>query len=131
MSNQQDINQVNINKLVKFFFTLQLNIKMYHFNTTSYARHKASDQFGDNLLELSDKFIEIFIGRYKVKPNFSGVKINSYYLSDDGSEQLLRDGKDFLEKMNDLLTVNDTELLNIRDELLSAINQTLYLYQLK
>ena len=47
-----------ISEIVRFFFTLQLNIKMYHWNTTSYARHKATDDFGGKLLSLIDKFVE-------------------------------------------------------------------------
>jgi len=39
-----------ISEYVRFFFTLQLNIKMYHWNTTSYSRHKATDEFGGKLI---------------------------------------------------------------------------------
>jgi len=118
-----------INEMVKVFFTLQLNMKIYHWNTTSFARHKASDQFGGNLLALVDKFVEIFIGRYKVKPFISDVTIDPKYINDDGSENLLIRSKKFLEGIDN--NVKDTDLLNIRDELLAEINQTLYLYQLK
>ena len=118
-----------INDSVKVFFTLQLNMKIYHWNTTSFARHKASDQFGGNLLALVDKFVEIFIGRYKVKPFVSDVTIDSKYINDDGSENLLLRSKKYLEGMDNY--IKDTDLLTIRDELLAEINQTLYLYQLK
>ena len=36
-------------------------MKIYHWNTTSYPRHKASDDLGGKILELTDKFVEIFI----------------------------------------------------------------------
>jgi len=121
--------QNNIDEIVKFFFTLQLNMKMYHWNTTSYARHKASDEFGGKLLELIDKFVEIYIGRYKVKPLLSSIKIEYSFLSDDGSEGLLLKSKKYLEDLG--LIIKDTDLLTLRDELLGEINQTLYLYQLK
>jgi len=121
--------QDNINEIVKFFFTLQLNIKIYHWNTTSFARHKASDEFGSNLLPLVDKFVEVFIGRYKVKPIPSNIKIDSAFLTDEGSENILIKSRIYLEELSKKIT--DTELLNIRDELLSEVNQTLYLYQLK
>jgi DNA-binding ferritin-like protein len=123
--NSQEI----INETVKFFFTLQLNIKVYHWNTTSYARHKASDEFGGKLASLIDRFVEVFIGRYKVKPFLSNIKIDSDFLSDDGSIKLLNKSRDYLEHLSGL--IKDTDLLTIRDELLSEVNQTLYLYQLK
>lgn len=121
------MDQNNFNEIVAFFFTLQLNMKMYHWNTTSYARHKASDEFGGNLSSLIDKFVEVFIGRYKIKPNISEIKIIKHYITDEGSEELLQQSIKILEN----LTLKDTELLNIRDEMLAEINQTLYLYQLK
>ena len=121
--------QETINSTVKFFFTLQLNIKIYHWNTTSFARHKASDEFGGKLVPLVDKFVEVFIGRYKVKPSLSKISIESDFLTDDGSEKLLIKARTYLEFLNTI--IKDADLLTIRDELLSEVNQTLYLYQLK
>jgi len=121
--------QSNINKLVNFFFTLELNLKIYHWNTTYYPRHKASDELGEKILELVDKFVEVFIGRYKVKPNIERIKIESAFTTDDGNEDLLNKSITFLEDMNNY--IKDSDLLNIRDEMLGVINQTLYLYRLK
>lgn len=125
MNNSQE----TINNTVKFFFTLQLNMKVYHWNTSSYARHKASDEFGGKLGSLVDKFVEVFIGRYKVKPSLSKISIDSEFLTDDGSEKLLIKAREYLEFLNTI--IKDADLLTIRDELLSEVNQTLYLYQLK
>jgi DNA-binding ferritin-like protein len=122
-------NQELINDTVKFFFSLQLNIKIYHWNTTSFARHKASDEFGGKLSSLIDRFVEVFVGRYKVKPSLSNIKIDSEFLTDEGSEKLLIKSRDYLEFLSKV--IKDTDLLTIRDELLSEVNQTLYLYQLK
>lgn len=121
--------QLNINKLVNFFFTLQLNLKIYHWNTTSYPRHKASDELGGKMLELVDKFVEIFIGRYKVKPNIERIKIEDVFTSDNGNVDLLNQSIKYLEDLNSM--IKDSDLLNIRDEMLGEINQTLYLYRLK
>jgi hypothetical protein len=121
--------QSNINKLVNFFFTLELNLKIYHWNTTSYPRHKASDELGGKILELTDKFVEIFIGRYKVKPNIERVKIENIFTTDNGNVDLLNQSILFLEDLNTI--IKDSDLLNIRDELLGEINKTLYLYRLK
>jgi hypothetical protein len=123
------MDQENISEIVRFFFTLQLNLKIYHWNTTSYSRHKASDQLGGNLSTLVDKFVEVFIGKYKAKPVPRGIKISDGFITDDGSIVLLEKARKYLEELNS--KIKDTELLNIRDELLSEINQTLYLYQLK
>lgn len=121
--------QTNINKLVNFFFTLELNLKIYHWNTTSYPRHKASDELGGKMLQLVDKFVETFIGRYKVKPNIERIKIESVFTTDNGNEDLLNQSIKYLEDLNSI--IKDSDLLNIRDEMLGEINQTLYLYRLK
>ena len=123
------MNQENISEIVRFFFTLQFNMKIYHWNTTSYARHKASDEFGGKLSDLVDKFVEVFIGRYKVKPFPDNIKISAAFITDNGSEDLLQKAKEYLIELNS--KIRDTDLLNIRDEMLAEINQTLYLYQLK
>jgi hypothetical protein len=100
---------------------------MYHWTTTSYSRHKATDEFGQKLLGLLDKFVEVFIGRYKLKPNPCDITIYKQYMTDSGSENLLKQAQDYLQKMQ----IKDSDLLTIRDELLAEVNQTLYLYQLK
>jgi hypothetical protein len=118
------MHQEFINNIVKFFFTLQLINKVYHWNTTSYARHSASDKFNSNLLSLTDKFVEVFIGRYKIKPTVNTIKVG--LINDDDIVKLFESSRKYLENIEIL----DTELLNIRDELLAEINQTLYLFRL-
>jgi hypothetical protein len=42
-----------INNLVTIFFDLQLNMKLYHWNTPTYPRHIASDKFGSEFCTIS------------------------------------------------------------------------------
>jgi hypothetical protein len=119
------MHQKFINEIVKFFFTLQILNKVYHWNTNLYARHIATDKFNSNLLSLTDKFVEVFIGRYKIKPVITNIYINSF--DDNEIVSLFEDSKKYLENIK----ISDSDLLNIRDELLSEINQTLYLFTLR
>ncbi len=123
MSVQEDFNQI-----IQFFFTLQLLTKLYHWNTTSFARHKATDSFGSDLSNLVDKFVEVYIGRYKIKPQVIKVNLNPEYLTDNGIVNLFEQTRKYLESMNDKITTSD--LLNIRDELLAEVNKMLYLFTL-
>ena len=125
----QKTDQDNINNIVNFFFNLQFTMKLYHWNTTSYARHKASDNFIEKFLEITDRFVEVYIGRYRVKPLFNNINTDIAIINDDGIIYLLNKSRDYLEKLNEL--IKDSELLNIRDELLAEINQTLYLFTFK
>ena len=121
--------QENLNKIVKIYFTLQLLTKMYHWNTTSYARHKTTDEFLENFTAKIDRFTEVYMGRYKVKPNVSDIKLEANFINDDGIVQLFEQFRHFLNDLNSYGLESD--LLNIRDEILADINQTLYLFRLK
>jgi hypothetical protein len=123
------LSQLQVNEITKFFFTFQLVNKLYHWNTNSYARHVGSDRLNGTMNELVDKFIEVLIGRYKIKPYVNSIKIASEYINDDGIIKLYEQGKKYLETFQ--TNTQDTELLNIRDEMLGEINKNLYLFTLK
>ena len=115
---------------ILLFFDMQLNVKTYHLLTKSYAKHKASDMLYDSIIDISDKFLEVYIGRYG-RPKISPETIIFKYMADDDFISYLKKSVLYLE--NDLVKYiknTDTELLNIRDELLASINQTLYLLAL-
>jgi len=121
--------QENLNEIMKFLFTIQLINKLYHLNTTSFARHKASDAFDDSLQGHIDRFAETYIGRYNVKPVVSSIKIDQDFISDDGIVRLYIQVRTYLENLNRMFT--DPDLLTIRDDLLADVNKSLYLFQLK
>lgn len=119
--------------IIAFFLELANNIKVYHWMTKSYARHVASDKLITELQNLSDKFIETYIGIYG-RPSNKTIKVNKLTLSSFDDKSILS----FLEKSRIFLQTtlqshikNNTDLQSIRDEILSAINQTLYLMTLQ
>ena len=119
-------------EVVKFLFQLQNNIKLYHWQTTSYSRHIASDNLHTRLLLLTDQFIESYSGKYgKISRGNFQLDISSY--NDTNIEIILEKASKQLQNINQLcnITSKDTDLLNIRDEMLQEINKTLYLFQLK
>lgn len=121
--------QENLNKIIKFFFTVQLLVKLYHWNTTSYSRHKATDDFLEKLADNVDKFTEVYIGKYNVKPSVENIKLEASFLNDNDIISLFTQSREFLNEMNSYNLESD--LLNIRDEILADVNQTLYLFNLK
>ena len=125
-------NQKFINHFVKLSFILNMTVRLYHWNTTSYARHKAADSFTSGLSEVTDKLVEVFIGIYKIKPDINNITLeplNKEYLTDDGIVNLLANSKRlFITESSNII---DSQLLNIHDELIALIDQTLYLFELK
>lgn len=118
---------------VKFFFELQNTMKLYHWNTTSFARHKGSDDLVSSVIELSDEFMEIYMGKYG-RPNKSSSKATTLTIkafTDKDINEYLKASIKQLETLSQQLSAKDTDLLNIRDEVLGKLNQTLYLFTLE
>jgi len=118
--------------IIGVLFHSILQVKLYHWQTTSFSRHKATDTLFADIVALSDTFIETFIGRYK-RPQFpEGLDISIQEISDADAVTFLQEFANFLRKeLPKYLKSSDADLLNIRDEMLGKINQTLYLFTLQ
>ena len=119
-------------KDVQFFFTMREQIKLYHWQTKSYPRHKATDTVIENLDSSIDKYVEVYMGKYgRMKMNSSTASISIKNLSESSVINFIK--RCILYLNNDLvsrLKDNDTDLINIRDEMLAELNQLLYLFTL-
>jgi hypothetical protein len=106
-------------------------IKLYHWQTTSFARHKATCDLFNNLQSLIDEFIEVYMGRYD-RPSFpDGFKLHIKELSDESANELVQEYIDYLKnELPKYLKSSDTDLLNIRDDMLSNFNKIKYLFTL-
>ncbi len=107
---------------------MNLNIKLYHWQTKLYARHIASDALLTLLLVNIDRFIETYSGRYE-RPDFKqeDFQISVSEFNDKTIVSLLNHYTNFLKNVLPR-DIKDTDLLNIRDEMLADINKTLYLF---
>jgi hypothetical protein len=80
---------------------------------------------------MTDKIIETIQGsrnvRLTIPLNFNTIKLNNQ--TDSSIEELLIYFKNWLiEKFPKYLFNKDNDILNMRDELLANVNQTLYLF---
>jgi hypothetical protein len=118
--------------IVEVFFHMTTTIKLYHWQTKVYARHKSTDELLEKLLELTDRFVETYMGRYR-RPDFGGnLKLEIEELNEQSAQEMLNYYIHFLKtKLPKYLKADDTNLLNIRDEIVGALNQTLYLFSLQ
>lgn len=117
--------------IVQVFFNMLLNVRLYHWSTTSYARHTGSGALYDSLSLLIDQFTETYMGRYK-RPEFkSSFNVQVKQFHDSNINEALREYVQFLKyEVPNYLKESDTDLLNIRDEIVGEINKTLYLFTL-
>jgi len=117
-------------EIVIFLMGFQQKIRALHWQTTSYPRHKAYGKTYEDLDDLIDNFAEVSMGKYgRVKFNNATIVIND--IGEDSLNDLLNNAIERLNAVTGELSQTDTDLLNIRDEMLQAINQLKYLLTLK
>ena len=130
-SRKKSSSEVSGEKILNALLTIILQVKLYHWETFSYSRHKATDELFNKLLGKIDRFIEVYSGRYKrIDVNSMNIKIKR--MSDKQMETMIKKYSRFLQKeIPKILSPDDTDLLAIRDEMLEEMNQSLYLFTLK
>jgi DNA-binding ferritin-like protein len=119
---------------IHFFFAMRDQIKLYHWQTRSYSRHKATDEVLERLDTNIDKFVEVYMGKYG-RPIMKG-KMTTTIVQNLNESQIVSFVKRCIEELinetvQDLDKSRDTDLINIRDEMLADLNQLLYLFTLK
>jgi hypothetical protein len=122
--------QKDIGEIVTIFLYYKNNIKIYHWQTKSYSRHKASDELEQSLSDKIDKFIETIQGSRNSRLSVNN-KINIKNQTDSSIVTLLKEFNNWLTfDLPKLLFENETELYNQRDEIKAEIDKTLYLFTL-
>ena len=118
------------------FLEMLLMVKLFHWKTTSYATHKATDELYLKLNANIDSFIEILLGKTGSRIDLMS-KSNIRLVDLSSQESLKREVeafKGYLVGLNDnkaLQTMSNTDLFNIRDTILGDLNQFLYLLTFK
>ena len=109
--------------------TIRNQVKLYHWQTGSFARHKATDDLTAALDLSIDTFVEVYMGKYG-RPAVSGsIKLHNF--SESAAKAFVSKERGFLEKdLPRKIRKDDTDLLNIRDEILANLNKVLYLFTL-
>lgn len=104
-------------------------LKFFHWQTTSYARHQAYGGTYDALTGLIDNFVEILMGKYGRVP---ALPMKVYNRNEKDCMTFIDETISFFIGMNGVLNPQtDSDLLNIRDEMLGEFNKLKYLLTLK
>jgi len=114
------------------FLEMLNTVKLYHWKTYSHAQHKATDELYSKLNNSIDSFVEIMLGKTGSRVNLTGTK--SIKLSDFNNiynfKKEVEKYKLFLINMSKDSIINvssNSDLLNVRDEILGHLNQFTYL----
>ena len=119
-------------EVVKFLLETQTQFRVLHWQTKSLSRHKAYGKTYSSLDDLIDKFVEVCMGKHG-RPSFTG----GYSLGGSDIEELDLTGFinlvcEYLIGLSEVYDPKtDSDLLNIRDEMLAEVNKLKYLLTLK
>ena len=126
----------NIENIVIMFLRMLNTVKLFHWRTFSYPEHRATDELYANLNSNIDTFVETLLGKkggrvnlvkQKTLPLLAIENINDF-------KNEITQYKNFLINMSkdsELNTSSNSDLMNIRDEILGNLNQFTYLLTFK
>lgn len=122
-------NKTSGGDIVSHLLTIRNQVKLYHWQTGSFARHKATDDLTAALDTNIDAFVESYMGRYG-RPKVSGsIKLHNF--SESAARAFVAKQTKYLSsELPRKIKSTDTDLLNIRDEILGDLNKVLYLFTL-
>lgn len=116
-----------ISPLIQF----QQQLRIFHWQTSSFAEHEAYGKTYETMDDLIDTFVETYMGRFgRSVPNLTFHILLQPLSSDDVVDKTLTSFKDYLKNMDAEIS-GETDLLNIRDEMLGAVHKLNYLLTLK
>jgi len=119
-------------KLVLFILQVRNQIQLLHWQTDSYAEHKAFDKYLDSILDTTDMLVESISGKFR-KVKFNGcaeITICDYSDMDilEYLEEVIKFYKTYSENLkND----EDSEIKNLIDEVVVETQKLKYLLTLK
>jgi DNA-binding ferritin-like protein len=121
--------------LVVCLLELLMSVKFYHWRTSSYSTHKATDELYGDLNDNIDEFAETLMGAMGSRIPATN-KLHLIIPSDnkhmgtliDKSVKMLSDF-DFA-KLSKTAHTSTTDLMNIRDEMVGQLHKTKYLLSL-
>jgi DNA-binding ferritin-like protein len=118
--------------VIRDLLQMQNQLRIFHWQTKSYAAHKALGKAYESLDELIDTFVETALGRKEASFINGSMTINLFDSHKLTHADALETYKTFLCEFSQKLSPdNDTDLTNIRDEMLGVLNHTSYLLTLK
>jgi hypothetical protein len=115
--------------IVCHLLTIRNQVKLYHWQTGSFARHKATDDLTAALDLNIDAFVESYMGRYGRPKVSGGIKLHNF--SESAAKKFVAKEAKYLEtELPRKIGKGDTDLLNLRDTILGDLTKVSYLFTL-
>jgi hypothetical protein len=127
-------------QFVPRFLQMVNTVKLYHWRTLSYSTHKATDDLFVKLNEKVDEFMEILLGKQSSETARAAILTVGdrmgplqTHTNNDDFKAVIKSYIAFLLHLSEepsFNTLANTDLLNLRDEMVGIFNQFLYLLTL-
>ncbi len=115
---------------IKFFLELQSQLKVLHWQTKSYAKHQAFGETYDKLDEIIVLFVEVSIGKHgRFTLSDEDSVLNHNNLQDIDLVSMIKVSSEVISEIE--IDEKDTDLLNLRDEILTEVSKLSYLLTLR
>lgn len=135
ITNPNRASKYSENEIILKFIQMLNIIKIYHWKTLSYPQHKATDELYESFNGRMDEFVETMLGKTGKRFNLSSVKHIPFYdyTNITKFKQCIETFKQYLVNMSNAAyfkNPGNSDLLNIRDEILGDLNKFTYLLTL-
>jgi DNA-binding ferritin-like protein len=117
-------------KTATILFHARQQAHFWHLDTKSFAEHKCLQEFYEGILELTDKLLEVYMGKGR-RIDFGGVRMTFHAYNKEKMVEYLKKLARYIVRKKKSLKESDADLANIFDEILGLTNKTLYLLSLK
>jgi DNA-binding ferritin-like protein len=142
MKSDDKCNNNELSSIINLLLQFRTDIKMFHWQTNSFAYHKISDELLSSIDDLSDQLVEALSGVLNTRPSMRlrdpthpCPKVNSSILVRNIELDLFLNEldrvSDVLRNATSISSLKFSEIANIRDEILGAIDKAKYLMTFK
>lgn len=120
--------KMNIDSNVNLFLGLHTQLKIFHWQTKGHARHTLFADIRDAFEDLMDEYVEQAMGQYgRFQLSDETRMITLSNLSDLKPTEMAETICQSLRQLTEQIDSQDTNLLNLRDEMLGLIQKMKYL----
>ena len=117
-------------KFISALLRIHNQLRTYHWLCDTFSQHRAYGDTYDAFSELIDNFVETHMGKYGKTTHHITYNIEISTNTETAAE-FIESIIEFLTSLSEHLDESDTDLLNIRDEMLGAVNKLKYLLSLQ
>jgi hypothetical protein len=126
------VSKYSENEIILKFIQMLNIIKIYHWKTLSHSQHKATDELYESFNGRMDEFVETMLGKTGKRVNLSSTRSIPFYDYTNVTKfkQCIETFKAYLVNMSNapyFKNPGNSDLLNIRDEILGDLNKFTYL----